>query len=314
VEYVQREKRKARLHALARRQFGLFTYAQAVECGLPRSTLYKAGSRDWELVLPRVFRFSAVARSYEQGLFAVVLWAGPESCVSHRAAGKLWGLDGCEKAPLELSVPRSSRAPHDAVILHRGVPSREELQAHDRIPVTSVARTLLDLGAVVPRDVVEKATRDALRRRLTAVPVLEMELQKEGRQGRAGAGVLRAVVASLSPAVVQAESVLELRLLDVLERAGFRPVAQHAVVASGRRYRLDFALPQERIALEADGKRTHFLPSDWEKDLRRRNALTVEGWCVLHFSWDMVRREPGRLVEQVQKALSARRGGPRRAG
>jgi very-short-patch-repair endonuclease len=311
---MQKERPKARLIACARGQLGLFTLQQAKACGISTSTLYRKAASDWSVVHPRVFCFGTVPSSFEQRLLAAVLWAGPEAFASHRAAARLWGLAGCEGAEVEISVSRVLRSPDGKAIVHCGVKRGCGPTTTPAIPVTSVARTLFELGAVAPRSVVEQATRDALRRRLTAVPLLEMELQVESRQGKRGAKHLRAVLDALSPAVPKAESVLELRLLSVLERAGLRPAAQHQVTAGGRRYRLDFAFPRERVALEADGKQSHFLASDWERDLRRRNALTAEGWCVLHFSWDRVRREPGRIVDEVVKTMGARGQAQRQKG
>jgi very-short-patch-repair endonuclease len=172
------------------------------------------------------------------------------------------------------------------------------------IPVTTVPRTLFDLGSVADTATVEAAVTDAIRRRRTTLPRLQSCLDEVGGKGRAGASVLRSILEALSEQPV--ESVLELKLLRLLRRHGLpEPVCQfdirrgNIVVA-----RVDFAYPDVRLAIEADGFRFHSGLGTWERDLARRNGLTALGWHVIHVTWPDLNERPRRVAEQLRQALS----------
>jgi very-short-patch-repair endonuclease len=44
----------------------------------------------------------------------------------------------------------------------------------------------------------------------------------------------------------------------------------------------------------------------FESDRRRQNALVLEGWLVLRFTWRMLTEQPDLVVRSIQEALSAR--------
>jgi very-short-patch-repair endonuclease len=77
------------------------------------------------------------------------------------------------------------------------------------------------------------------------------------------------------------ESRLETRVRRVLHGAGLRPVRQHPVVVDGRRYRLDFAWPDLRLAVEPDGYAAHGSRAAFERDRRRWADLTSAGWRLV---------------------------------
>src|SRR2546421_2829702 len=115
---------------------------------------------------------------------AAALWAGPQAVVSHRAAAALFRLDGVKAGTVEVTAAPSRRIRSDLFTLHR----TRRLPACDRswigpLPVTEVSRTLLDLGAVCDRDVVEAALETALRRGQTSIPKLRWRPAEIGGSG-----------------------------------------------------------------------------------------------------------------------------------
>ncbi len=119
--------------------------------------------------------------------------------------------------------------------------------------MTALPRTLLDLGAVVPFEVVEeKAAQDAMITSAVSAVELICVLERVGRRGRRGTVALRAVVrSSLPPEGI--ESRLELDLLRLVERCPVpAPVLQHPIVVDGRCFRLDAAWPDLLVAVEGD--------------------------------------------------------------
>ena len=212
-----------------------------------------------------VYRLPGSPASPEQSLLGACLAAGDGAVASHRSAARLWSLRGVEDAPTEITVasPRHLRLP--GVVVH----SSDRLDPVDRfrragIPVTTPARTLLDLGAVVPAYVVEPALEDALMRRLVTFQLLTNTLERLGGSGRRGAAILRALVEERDPATAPTQSMLEDLLFRVVKRGGLpAPVRQYEVAG----VRLDGAYPEFRLG--------------------------AHGWRVLRFTmFDLTRRVP----------------------
>jgi very-short-patch-repair endonuclease len=125
--------------------------------------------------------------------------------------------------------------------------------------------------------------------------------------GRSGPGPVLRIVERWD-ALAPPESVLESKLLRLIRREGLpEPVAQWRVRERGRVVaRLDFAYPDHRVAIEADGYRWHGDIGRWQADLARRNALTRLGWLVLHFTWDDIARHPKQVAGTIRHAISGR--------
>jgi len=103
-----------------------------------------------------------------------------------------------------------------------------------------------------------------------------------------------------------AESRLEVKVARLIRASALPlPERQFEVRAGVRRYRLDFAWPQRRVALEADGRRTHSDAAAFQRDRNRWSALAARGWLVLFATWADVTRRPGDLVAQVATALES---------
>lgn len=66
---------------------------------------------------------------------------------------------------------------------------------------------------------------------------------------------------------------------------------------------LDFAFPDHRLAVEADGTYWHSLPNVIEKDARKDKSLAEMGWRVLHFTEDQINTSASACVSQIQAAL-----------
>jgi very-short-patch-repair endonuclease len=94
-------------------------------------------------------------------------------------------------------------------------------------------------------------------------------------------------------------------LMDrLLRRHGIpRPERQYEV--AGGRYRLDYAWPAARLAVEVDGYGHHSDLEAFRHDRRRQNDLVLAGWTVLRFSHDDVLRRPAQVAAQIWAALAA---------
>jgi very-short-patch-repair endonuclease len=151
------------------------------------------------------------------------------------------------------------------------------------------------------------ALDDALRRRLVTLARLRWRLDEVGGMGTPGTTVLRDLMEARSPTAVP-QSVFETRLLRVLRDAGLPlPTLQHEIRHGGRVIaRVDFAYPEAKLAIEADGYQWHSGRIAFERDLARRNALTNLSWDVMHVTWSDL-EHPERIVDAIRAALSSSR-------
>lgn len=283
-----------------------------------RDDAVRAGVTDRELerelaagmlvrVHPRVFRHIAVPLTEPGTLAAAVAAVGRGAVASHRSAAWLWELRDVPRWRPEVTVRGRSRAMPTRVTVHR----TDRLEGMDigvrqGVPVTSAARTLLDLGAVTDVPVVRQATQDAVIRKLVAPEDLLCVLERVGGRGRRGTAVLREVVET-SSLDARLESRLEQELFEVLLRCEVAPpVPQFELrCLDGRRVRLDFAWPGQQVAVEADGRRWHATTADFERDRARANSITSSGWALYRFGWADVRERRAGTVASIHRAFRA---------
>ena len=289
--------RAGSLPALARLQHGVFSREQVLAAGIARTTIdARVSSGTWERLYAGVYRIEGTPATWRQSLLAACLAWGDGACISHRAAGALRDLPELPKAAPELIVPRDRRRAHGHLVHRPRALASVDAEVVDAIPVTTAARTLIDLATCVEADVLEEALDDALRRRLVTVARLRWRMREVGART-----TLKRLVDARATAVP--ESVLETRLLRVLRKAGLpAPVVQHQV----GRYRVDFAYPGVRVAIEADGFAWHSSRRQLDRDSVRRNVLAVQGWTVLHFTWEQLHERPDEVVDAVRAALTGR--------
>ena len=292
-------------------QYGLFTSAQAEgfeidKYGISRRLASGLIVREH----PTVFRFSAVPTSFRQQLKAVTLWKPGQIWASHRGAAGFWQLDEVPEGTIEVSTSANLRTSRPDVILHRTkVVPRRDITEVARIPVSTVHRTLLDLGAVVEADIVELALECALRRRMTTIDRLIRRLEDSSGPGFRGSGVLRVVLKRRDLRAPPTDSSLETKFLQFLRRHRLPLPLRQRVVRdeSGFVARVDFIYTDANLVIEVDSRRHHLGPKDWERDLRRRNRLTAAGKKVMHVTYARIKNDPEQLAAEIAGALGLNR-------
>lgn len=160
------------------------------------------------------------------------------------------------------------------------LPAADVVMVHG-VPVTSPARTALDLARYAPQ-YVGLAALDAFAH---AGSVSRPELLARVRELRGARNIARArqLIEICEPSTESAgESWLRLRLFQ----AGLpRPVPQISVRGRDGRevYRLDLGFPEERVGIEYDGETHHFMTAEQQRaDLDRRDDLQRRfGWRVV---------------------------------
>jgi excinuclease ABC subunit B len=173
------------VQALAGRQHGVVAQWQLAAAGLSRQAIHRRVEAGWLIRLHRgVYAVGHMALTRHSHLIAAVYACGPEALASHRAAAWLWGvLRGSH--PIEVTAPRG-RKPKTGFIMHRSRCIHEEDRALVQgIPVTSLARTIVDLADDLPDRRLADAVNEAEVQRLFDLKAVErVQARLPGRRGR----------------------------------------------------------------------------------------------------------------------------------
>ncbi|MGH8993158.1 MAG: type IV toxin-antitoxin system AbiEi family antitoxin domain-containing protein [Acidimicrobiia bacterium] len=302
----------ARLGRLAEGQHGLVTLAQLREIGVRPKTLDRIiTSGQLVRVAPRVLLVHGAPASWQRRIQAERLSAGDDAVVSHRSAAALYDLDGFDShRTVHLTVPlhRQKRRRTD-VTIHRS-PDYELIRPDTRqgIPVTDVARLVLDLYAGEPNaEVARRGLFSARKKKLVSWTELHETLEAHARHGRRGITRLRADL-DLYSRIGCPETTFEDAIRRLLMEAGLpEPELQHPVVA-GSGYRIDVAYPELRVGIEGKSKAHHLTDLAFETDSVRDADLAIAGWILIHVTWAQIHRDPAGVVRRVRRALSRREG------
>ncbi|MBS1679544.1 MAG: type IV toxin-antitoxin system AbiEi family antitoxin domain-containing protein [Actinobacteria bacterium] len=231
---------------------------------------------------------------------AAVLAVGPGALLSYYSAGWLWGLWSGSPAPFEVTavVPRHHRPPR-GVVRHRARNLDEVDRAVvDGIPVTSVARTLLDLAW--------KLRPDQLRRVLARAEDLGLfDLEAiheviERNRGHRGAQRLRFALA-IYERPIWTRSEFERRFVEHLVAGGLpRPATGWTEVG----HEVDVYWPEHRFGIELDAFETHGTRAAFEVDRERDLDFALAGIRTVRITERKFHREPEAVVALVATLLS----------
>lgn len=299
------QKSDRRAAAIMAKQHGAVHRHQLLDAGHTRHSIQHRA--DEGLLMPAhpgVYLDAASPATRERDIMAATLWAGPSAAASSVTAA---GLLGLMSSPLlvDVAVDRFMRR-RPGLRLHRvgNLEPRDKILVGS-IPVTSPARTLIDVAAVATEEALEVALEAALRERLLTVPDLRSRLMALGTSGRKGAGVLLDLLDLRQRGEVPTASTLE-TLLARAVRAGELPppVRQHPVHdEDGLVGYLDFSYPWALLDLEADSFRWHTGRLDWRRELRKRNRLMRLHWRIRHITDEEITHDRPALIRDIRRLL-----------
>lgn len=245
---------------------------------------------------------SAVARSRSVVSGRLRYWPWAQEPRSDMAAAALWDLRPVPNGDIDGSISaRSGRRKRQGIKSHRsGTLFSLDVVVRDGIPVTSVARTLLDLADVVSRRELERALDRAEQLRLFDLKALQRQIT-QGR-GRPGAALLRACLVEHTAGSTLTESETKERFLPLVCRAGLTQPAvnEWMVLADGTALRPDYLWSEHRLIVELDGFGPHSTRQAFRADRRRDRKLRLEGWRVLRFTYADVTQDPHGVVAELR--------------
>ena len=200
-----------------------------------------------------------------------------------------------------LTTPRARSYRCAGLVVHRDRVGPGEVCRVDGIEVTTPERTAYDLARWAPTLIERVTAVDALAHRC-GVALADVTMLRHRYLGSRGGPEIAEVLRLVDR---RAESPMESRARMALVLGGLPPPAlQYPVDVRGRRYYLDLAYPDQRIAIEYDGAE-HRSQERARRDLEREAALVAAGWRVLRFDAYVVFYEPWRIAAAVRAELAA---------
>jgi len=205
---------------------------------------------------------------------AAVLACGPGTAVSHISAAYLRAfLPYPEReVPTHVTVRSRNSGPRRGAVVHRTRRlEADEIGHRFGIPVTSPARTLIDLASCASRDALERALAETFAVRLTDRARMLAALERAGR--KRGTATLRELLdARRAPARLRSPA--ERGMLELIRAAGLPEPEVNARVG---RWEVDFFWPQHGLVVEVDGYGAHSSPTAFERDRIKAAELEDAG-------------------------------------
>jgi very-short-patch-repair endonuclease len=297
------EAAERRALALAARQHGAATTRQLAEAGLGRHRVAHRAAIGWLVRVHRgVFLVGPIHAPLGRAM-AAVLSCGEGALLSHHTAGRLWGFLRDAAGAIHVTVPRRGGVHNGRGIrLHRTQALEPaDVTYRERIPVTSPARTLLDLATVLPRAELARAVEEAMVQRLVTPASVTEQFGRYPRHR--GVDALREAV---RPESSLTRSEAERRLLELIRSARLHEPRTNAQVG---RYEVDLLWPEVRLVVEVDGYAFHATRGAFERDRRRDADLQAGGYRVLRLTWTQIADEPEAVLASLALAYGQRTRG-----
>ena len=227
---------------------------------------------------------------------AAVIACGPGAALSHRDAGVMWDLRQSNSAVIDVTVPSQNGRRRPGIRIHRSARLRAgEVTLRHGIPVTTVARTLLDLADVLERQALRRVITEA--EYTNQFDLMAINAVVDANPGRAGAQLMAAVGAAGD----RTRSELEDRFLDLLERHKVEP-PQTGLWIEG--YELDFIWTRVGLVVELDGLAAHSTRTTFNADRLRDRRLWRAGLRTMRLTSQALEDEMAVLDDLAQAGVS----------
>ncbi len=279
---------------MARRQLlALGFSARAIEHRVKTGRLYPVARGIYAVGWPEL--------TQERRWMAAVLACGDGATLSHRSAAALWEIGTERVGCVDISVRRRCELRRPGLCI-RGRPTLapEDVVTRNGIPVTTPARTMVDLGTELGSLALERAVNEADKRDLIDPETLRSRL--DDYAGEPGSRVLRELLDKRTFRL--SDSALEVLFRPIAAEAGLPPPLTKQRVNG---FEVDFYWPDLRLIVETDGLRYHRTPATQARDAQRDRAHVLAGMTPLRFTHYEIKHEPERVRSELTRAAATLR-------
>ena len=295
--YVQTTPLDRRIAEIANRDHGIVDVAELYALGASRTQITGRLSALRFAPLHRgVYAYGHRRLTNEGVWLAAVRAIGPGAVLSFTHGAALHGLRPPLLGRINVTVRSRGRRQRKGIRVHsvRELPP-EHVTVVNRIPVTTVERTLTDLAGTLDTPALMRVIEAAERRNVLDVPsVLAVSA------GREGAIRLRRLLASETP---HTRSEFEAALVALCDAYGIPRPATGAIVHG---YEVDAYWPARKLAVELDSWEFHGTREAFRRDRERDAELHALGIATLRFTYDQVTQRQGWVAQKL--APRSRRG------
>lgn len=287
---------------LATKQWGVVARRQLISAGVTERAIHGRLKRGQLLGLHRGVYAVGHRRLRREGTWLAAVLAVPDSVLSHRDAAILHGLRPANHRRIDVTATGQARPTAGTAVHRTRVLDVQDITTVSDIPVTTVARTLVDLAGAVRPDHLAKAIREAEHQRKLDVHAIEDVLERtRGRRGAGHATLKQALAEQASLATTLTRSSLEVSFRRLIQSNGL-PKPQTNAQLHG--YEVDAVWPAAKLVVELDGYAYHRSPPAFQRDRERDVRLQLAGYRVLRFTHDDVTRRPQDVAAAVRAALA----------
>lgn len=294
----------AELMAQAAQQYGLVRAIDSPDPEVARKRLDRMRRRGLVGLIGRgVYRVEGSPDTWHQRALSAAWLVSPMALLSHRAALALWGLSS--RRGVEVLVPVSRGGRPGAVRVHQTrFLNAVDVDSRDQVPVTSIERTLVDVAAITPMGKLARLLDAAVDAGLTTPDQVVERVRTMPTRGRKGVPVLRVLLEERLGFPADEINPFEALMASIIVTSDLPvPSRQHPLDINGRRYYLDFAFPEYKVAIECDGMLGHGSAAAQAYDLERQNDIIESGWNLRRFPWSAVRYREKETLEVVRRAM-----------
>ena len=291
-----------RISRLAGGQHGVVSRQQLVGLGLNTDAI------DYRQRVGRLHRLSAGVYavghevvSREGRWLAAVLACSDGAVLSHWSAAALWLIRPNSRRRIDVTVPHGSRSTRWIYRHISAVPADERMEK-DGIPVTTVPRTILDLAATEPSNVIESLLGESEYRQL--YDRLSLWDLVDRYPGHRGVCRVRAALERLEGDRGHRRSPLEERFASFLRHHHLpMPLFNAWVTLGGKRFQIDCHWPGTSQIVELDGWQAHGTRSAFREDRTRDRILHVAGYSATRITWGQLDEEPEAVAADLRTLL-----------
>lgn len=255
----------------------------------PKAIRHRATQDGWQIVHPGVYVLTHAPPTEPQRWMAAALTA-PDTYLSDLSAANCWGFHRRTTA-LETVTRAGSGGPRrlGGVLVRRSTQLDGETTVCHGVPITTPARTLIDVSGRLPKRAVGRAFREALRLGVLTIRDLVGGLMRH--RGRRGTRVLWDLTERYSSLPYsRTRSNAEARSLEILQAAAIEPPKVNILIAGEE---ADLAWPRHRLIIEIDGPQYHRFR---DEDIRKQTRWERAGYLVRRISSNQVYADPDALI------------------